>query len=102
MESKKTRYYSDEEEEAFEPIQISTPQQERVKKMIMARNHLLQCFEEDDAHYGDILKQVYKYIEEKCVHEFVLDYVDVDCDRGGKYITYCEVCGFTPPLSARK
>jgi hypothetical protein len=72
----------------------------RVKRMIYARNYLrseLYMADEEvkrgfDKEYINILDQISAFIKKYCDHKYVDDYVDLDCDGGGMYIKYCEIC----------
>lgn len=41
--------------------------------------------------YSKIVDSIRNLMQEKCVHEFIEDYIDIDPDNG-KYITYCIYC----------
>lgn len=87
---------------------IRTPEQKeklrKVNKMILARNMLQHNLPCDDTVYCSIYDSILDYINKNCPHEFITDYIDVDCDRGGIYIKYCSICHETvsPESSSSK
>jgi len=46
------------------------------------------------AHIIKTIKNVTSDIHANCVHEFVNDSIDIDCDRS-QNITYCTICEYT-------
>jgi hypothetical protein len=88
-----------EEEESAPEFKYSS-----IKSMVMARNYIKYTISESfDAdpqteqykEYIKIYNDICAFIKKNCIHEYVDDYVDLDCDRGGYYITYCKICDET-------
>lgn len=46
--------------------------------------------------YKKVVEHLRSTLQEKCIHEFTEDYIDIDPDRG-QYITYCIYCEKTAP-----
>jgi hypothetical protein len=72
--------------------------------MVMARNYIKYTICEsretdtESKQYKEYIKiynDICEFIKKNCIHEYVDDYVDLDCDRGGYYITYCKICDET-------
>lgn len=60
---------------------------------------LADCFKQLDQippslrspEYKKAVEYIQAILQEKCVHEYIEDYIDIDPDNG-KYITYCIYC----------
>ena len=48
------------------------------------------------SHIIKTIKNVTTYIHANCVHEFVNDSIDIDCECS-QNITYCTICEYTKP-----
>lgn len=69
----------------------------QLNKMILARNYLKQecptvLNDKFDEEYMNILDQICSFVKKHCQHEYIDDYIDLDCERGGMYISYCRFC----------
>ena len=47
-------------------------------------------------HITQTIKNVTHDIHENCIHEFVNDSIDIDCERS-QNIIYCTICDYTKP-----
>jgi len=90
---------TEEEEESVPEFNYSS-----IKSMVMARNYIKYTIcesfdtEPESEQYKEYIKiynDICAFIKKNCIHEFVEDYIDLDCDRGGYYITYCKICDET-------
>lgn len=39
-----------------------------------------------------ISNEIESILKTECKHEYEIDYIDLDIDTGGNYITYCKIC----------
>jgi hypothetical protein len=44
---------------------------------------------------NDLRENIDSILFSECNHNYVNDYIDLDVDNGGKYISYCSVCFIT-------
>lgn len=42
-------------------------------------------------HHDSIIKDIDEYLTNNCIHEWITDYIDIDCEKSQKII-YCSKC----------
>lgn len=66
-----------------------------IEVMCHIRDILDGGFQEEnkkDPSFQIVQKYVLEYISKNCPHHFILDWIDIDPDRGGTPVEYCELC----------
>lgn len=54
-------------------------------------NNIYQVLENKIKFNNNLIEKINKILFEKCDHEWVNDYIDIDCEYG-KNISYCKIC----------
>lgn len=83
------------ESETFETENVLPPTEPDIEVMCHIRDILDSGFPEEnkgDPSFKIVHKHVVEYISRNCRHQYIKDWIDLDPDRGGKMVEYCEMC----------
>ena len=69
----------------------------QVKTILESSIHYLEVRKNNNIlnDYCMVLEEVNKYLKKYCNHKIIEDWIDIDPERGGLNIKYCEKCHIT-------